>query len=199
VARKKLGLTRAVWMASMLPAVFVIMAVTARLQIGDRHVLPFYPFVLLLAAAVWEFSRRSGNRKWMIVLVVCAAFNAVDVLRYAPDYLSYFTPLVRPTQTWHYLGDSNIDWGQGMIALKKYQDQHPNEPLYVRPFGGVDPAFYGVRSRAFGENEHPYGTVIVTNIDMAGYFLSDPKALHWLWQHPMKAYLNHTLFVFQVE
>jgi 4-amino-4-deoxy-L-arabinose transferase-like glycosyltransferase len=197
--RKRASFSRGFWLAAILPVTFFALTVNARLQIGDRHVLPLYPFLLLLAAGVWEWAQRAGNKKWVLVLVSCAVLNAADVLRYAPDYLSYFTPLVRPTQTWRYLGDSNIDWGQGMFALKKYQDEHPNETLYVRTFGGVDPSFYGIRCQTFAESDRPHGTVIVTAVDMAGYDLSDHQAMQWLWQHPLKGYLNHTLFVFDAN
>jgi hypothetical protein len=195
--RPKIQLSRGAWLAAVLPLVFFLLALTAQLQIGDRHDLPIYPFLLILAGATWHYFRQSP--KILAVLVLLAVANAVDLSRYAPDYLSYFTPLVRPTQTWRYLGDSNIDWGQGMIALKKYQDAHPSEKLYVRTFGGVDPSFYGVRSERFEVNERPHGTVVVTAIDMAGYDLGDRNAMQWLWQYPMKAYLDHTLFVFQVD
>ena len=195
--RRKVPLSHGAWVASVLPLTFFALALTAQLQIGDRHDLPIYPFLLLLAAAVWNHFRHS--RKAVLILMVLAIANAIDVSRYAPDHLSYFTPFVKPTQTWRYLGDSNIDWGQGMLALKKYQDQHPNEKLFVRTFGGGDPGFYGIRCERFAEGERPHGTVVVTAIDMAGYDLGDRQAMQWLWQHPMKAYLDHTLFVFQVD
>jgi 4-amino-4-deoxy-L-arabinose transferase-like glycosyltransferase len=197
ISRNKVPLSRGARLAAVLPIAFLVLALTAQLQIGDRHVLPVYPFLLILAAAAWHYFRDS--RKALTVLALLAVANAIDVMRYSPDYLSYFTPFVRPTQTWRYLGDSNIDWGQGMIALRKYQDQHPDEKLYVRTFGGVDPRFYGIRSERFAENERPHGTVVVTAVDMAGYDLNDPQAMQWLWQHPLRAYLNHTLFVFKVD
>src|SRR5882762_9043126 len=197
VLRRKIQLSRGACLAAIMPVSFFLLALTAQLQIGDRHDLPIYPFLLVLAGATWHYFRNS--RKALIFLALLMVANAVDVSRYAPDYLSYFTPLVRPTQTWRYLGDSNIDWGQGMIALKKYQDQYPNETLYVRTFGGVDPSFYGVKCQRFAENERPHGTVIVTAIDIAGYDLADREAMRWLWQYPTKAYLNHSLFVFEVN
>ena len=91
-----------------------------------------------------------------LTAAVLAAVNAADVMRYAPDYLSYFTPFIKQSETWHYIGDSNLDWGQGLIALKKYQDEPPSETLYVRNTGGLDPGFYGIRYTPFDENEHPH-------------------------------------------
>ena len=193
--RKRIALSRGAWLAAVLPVAFFMLTIPTTLQIGDRHVLPIYPFLLIAAAAAWHALR--GSKKALAALSLLAALNAVDVSRYAPDYLSYFTAVVRPTQTWKYLADSNIDWGQGLIALKKYQDEHPGETLYVRTFGGFDPTFYGIKCQAFSRTERPHGTVIVSANEMAGYLMDDPDGMRWLLQYPMKAYLNHTLFVYQ--
>jgi 4-amino-4-deoxy-L-arabinose transferase and related glycosyltransferases of PMT family len=195
--RRKSALSRGAWLAALLPIIFFVLTIPTTLQIGDRHVLPIYPFLLICAAAGWHFFRQA--KQVLLVLTLLALLNAVDVSRYAPDHLSYFTPVIRPASTWHYLADSNLDWGQGLIALRKYQDEHPGETIYMRSFGGFDPAFYGIRCQSFGENERPHGTVVVSANEMAGYLMDDANGMHWLLQHPLKAYLNHTLFVFQVD
>jgi 4-amino-4-deoxy-L-arabinose transferase-like glycosyltransferase len=194
---RKGRLDRAVCLASILPLAYLLFALSSRLQIGDRHVLPLYPFLLLATGALWH--RVRGSRAWIAALVVMAVLNAIDVTRYAPDQLAYFTPFIRPSQTWRYLGDSNVDWGQGLLALQQYQEQHPEETIYLRTFGGFDPAFYGIRYRPFGENERPHGTVIVSAVEMAGYNHADRQPMLWLWQHPLVAHLDHVLFVFRVE
>ena len=197
LARRQIPLSRGFWLAAILPVAFYLLALNANIQIGERHILPVYPFLLIAAAAAWHHFRAS--RKALIVLALLAVANAADVMRYAPDYLSYFTPFIKQSETWHYIGDSNLDWGEGLIALKKYQDQHPNETLYLRNTGGLDPAFYGIRFKPFEENEHPHGTVIVSANEMVGAYNKDEFALRWLWSHPLKAYLNHSMFVFQVD
>jgi 4-amino-4-deoxy-L-arabinose transferase-like glycosyltransferase len=197
VLSRKVQLGRAFGAASLLPLAYLLFALSSRLQIGDRHVLPLYPFLLLAAGALWHFVR--GSRGWIVALVAIAALNAIDAGRYAPDQLAYFTPFIRPTQTWRYLGDSNTDWGQGLISLKHYQEQHPQETIYLRTFGGFDPAFYGIRYRPFDENEKPHGTVVVSAVEMAGYNHADRQPMLWLWQHPLIAHLDHALFVFKVE
>ena len=53
--------------------------------------LPMYPFAILFAAVVWEWGSR--KRAVAVLLIFLAALNAADALRYAPGYLSYFTPV----------------------------------------------------------------------------------------------------------
>ena len=77
-------------------------------------------------------------RRSLTLLVAIVALQAVDTLRYAPDYLSYFVPGVSPRQSWRLLTDSNLDWGQGLLALRQYERQHPDEPIalaYLYPVG----------------------------------------------------------------
>ena len=50
---------------SLVPAVYLFFAITARINIGVRHVLPLYPFLLLYAGAFAEWARtwRWGLRR----------------------------------------------------------------------------------------------------------------------------------------
>ena len=179
-----------------IPAALFLMAIFSRIQIGDRHILPLYPFALLLAGAAWEaFSK---NRVAGIILLGLVAANAADCLRFAPDYMSYFTPLMDSAKSYRLLTDSNTDWGQGLIALKKYQDQHPNEQINLAYFGTVDPAVYGIRYRVLQPMERPAGTAIVSATNLSGQLLANPDSYKWLLQYKPKAILNHTLYVFEV-
>ena len=67
--------------------------------------------------------------------------NAADALRYAPGYLSYFNVFVHPADSYRLLTDSNLDWGQGLLALRQYQRDHPDEQISLSYFGSVDPRF----------------------------------------------------------
>ena len=179
-----------------IPAAFFLMAIFSRIQIGDRHILPLYPFALLLTAAAWQ---SLANISWArIVLLAFLVANAADCLRFAPDYMSYFTPLVDQTRSYRLLTDSNTDWGQGLIALKEYEDAHPSENIHLAYFGNVDPAIYGIRYAELQPTDHPSGTVVVSVSHLSGQFLADPSSYKWLLQYPPKAILNHTLYVFDV-
>lgn len=180
----------------LFPALLFGMAIFSSIQIGDRHILPIYPFLLLIAAGVWQWAR--DNRRWRIVLVALAVLNAADVLRYAPDYLSYFNIFVKPDKSWTLLSDSNVDWGSGLIALREYQQQHPQEDIHLAYFGSVDAKIYGIRYTQLAETDRATGTVIVSAMDLTGHSLRDPKCFRWVLQYPCKAILNHTLYVFEV-
>jgi hypothetical protein len=162
--------------------------------------LPVYPFLLLFTGAVWEWARGwRWNPRWTkAVFGVLLLAQAADIARYAPDYLSYFTVLVRPAETWKLLSDSNTDWGQGMVALRQFQAEHPNEPMHLAYVGEVDPAWYGIRYIRLKEEDHPSGLVVVSATHLSGQLLKDHFAYRWLLRYPVRAVLNHTLYVFEV-
>jgi len=178
------------------PAVFFAAATATNLNIGDRYVLPVYPFLLLLCAAAWHAAQtRAAGR---VVIAAIVVWQAVDVARYAPDYLSYFNAWASPASSFTLLSDSNLDWGQGLLALAEYERTHPATTPWLAYFGGVDPASYGIRARTFGEQDRVHGTVIVSATHLSGQYLRDPAAYRWLLEQPRTALLNHTLHVFEV-
>jgi len=188
---------RELLLIGIFPAAFFLMAVTGRINIGVRHVLPVYPFLLLFAgaAAEWILARR----RWAWVLIVLAGLQVTDTLRYAPGYLSYFNVWVDPAKSWELLSDSNLDWGQGLVALKAYQDGHPGETIHLAYFGLVDPAWYGIRYVPLKEDERVTGTVVVSTTHLSGQLLKDPAGYRWVLDSPRKAILDHCLFVFEVK
>ena len=94
---------------SLFGLVFLAFALQSRITIGERHLLPLYPFALLIAGGIWEHARR--QRAASAILVVALCLNAADALRCAPDYLGYFNIFVRPENAWRLLTDSNLDCG----------------------------------------------------------------------------------------
>jgi 4-amino-4-deoxy-L-arabinose transferase-like glycosyltransferase len=194
---------------SLFPACFLLFQMLlSRISTGERHFLPVYPFVLLLCGATWEFAEAQGKRsiergsvrkRTLAFLIVAAILvNAADVLRYAPDYLSYCNILISNRNSYKYFSDSNLDWGQGLLALRRYEEQHPEENIWLAYFGSVDPAVYGVRATRLREGEKRSGTVVISATNLAGQYLADPNGYRWVTKYPLKTILDHSLFVFTV-
>jgi len=179
------------------PLLYFAFALTSTYNIGERHILPLYPFALLIAGGVWERLRRS--RTAQIVVLVALCLNAADVLRSAPDYLSYFNITVKPEESWQLLTDSNLDWGQGLIALRNYERQHPNEELHLAYFGTIDPALYGVRATPLNPGDEPTGTIAIGGTMLSGQTLSDPGAYHWLWTYPPKRLIDRSMWMYDIK
>jgi hypothetical protein len=186
----------AFWVILSFPLLYFAISIFAHFDLGDRHILPVYPFLLLFAAAFWHGAQQRRTLK--ILAAALLVMHVADGLRYAPDYLSYFNVWIRPSQSYRLISDSNLDWGQGLLALRAYQQIHPHEDIYLAYFGSVDPSVYGIHFRPLGEKERVSGTVIVSATNLSGQYLKDPTSYRWLLQHAPATILNHSLYVFQV-
>jgi hypothetical protein len=177
------------------PGLLFVLAVFSKFNIGERHILPLYPFAILIAAGCWEFLR--ARRFAMVIVVTALLLNAADCLRYAPDYLSFFNVFVNPQESYKLISDSNLDWGEGLLALRDYEKTHPDEKTYLEYFGTVDPKIYGIRAEPL-DHRRVSGTVICSATTLTGLYLHDREGCQWLLQYPRKTVLNHTLHVFIV-
>ena len=177
--------------------VFLFFAIQSKYDIGERHILPLYPFALLIAGAIWEHLK--ARRPAMIVLLVLLGLNAADALRCAPDYLTYFNVLVKPANSWHYLTDSNLDWGQGLIALREYEQKHPNENLRLAYFGSVNPPLYGVRAVPLAPEDRVTGKVVAGASVLSGQVLADPNGYRWLLAFPPQQMIDRSMLVFDIR
>lgn len=194
--------------------VFLFFAIQSKYDIGERHILPLCPFVLLIAGSIWEHvkSLKAGlrlNFQWwsrtrvinfnIVGLVLLLVLNAADVLRAAPDYLSYFNILVEPTNSWRYFTDSNLDWGQGLIALREYEFRNPDQQLRLGYFGSVNPALYGVRATELAPGERAIGKVAIGATALSGQAFTDPTGYRWLLSYPPKEMIDRSMFVYEVK
>lgn len=138
----------AVWAPLVLfAAAYGVTALTSRLNIGHRHLLPLYP-VLWIAAGV---AATQLPRLARLAPIALAGTQALSATLAFPDYLAYFNRASgRPEDAWHKLVDSSLDWGQDLPALRDWLRDHnagPDAaPVFLSYFGSGDPAYYGVRA-----------------------------------------------------
>jgi tetratricopeptide (TPR) repeat protein len=124
-------------------AIYLAVAVIPTYQVGLRHLLPLYPFFLLIAAAgSMELVRRRLGRLSLAALTI---FWLVTLGAVYPHTLTFFNRVVGgPRNGYKYLADSNLDWGQGLKLLKKWMDQQGVSHIALAYFGTADPAYYGI-------------------------------------------------------
>ena len=128
------------------PALFLGAAMAARINIGLRHILPVYPFVILLAGMAVAQAQSRFRRIAVCALLAVAATEALLVF---PDYLAYFNSFVGGScNGYKYLVDSNLDWGQDLKGLKPWLDRHNTnaEPVHLSYFGTAQPSYYRIQA-----------------------------------------------------
>jgi len=136
----------------VLLAVYWGFTLTSHLNIGQRHILPTYPamFIVAGAAALWFRERIRLLRGFVLVSLAWFIFESVSI---RPHYLAYFNQVVGgPAQGYRHLVDSSLDWGQNLTGLKRWLYEHglqgqDHAPLYLAYNGMGSPAYYGIQAR----------------------------------------------------
>jgi hypothetical protein len=199
------------------PLVYFAMATIGRLNIGLRHILMVYPFVLLLAggaiAALLSLPATRLNRRWgnLIVSALCLA-QLVEFAAVYPHCLAFFNVTVGgPRHGAEYLVDSNLDWGQDLKPLKRWMTQHQVDHINLSYFGFADPAYYGIEytplpgAQFFDVDRITYprlpGYVAVSATNLRGAYLTGRFRNFYtpLWQQNPVAVLGYSIYVYRVE
>ena len=127
----------------VLPLVIgMIAAMTSRLNVGVRHILPLYPYAFMVAGTALA---RLCARRLTFVALALAGLVGVESLQVWPDYLAFFNVFAGgPANGSRLLGDSNLDWGQDLKGLKSWMKHHGVQHINLAYFGTADPAYYGI-------------------------------------------------------
>lgn len=113
----------------------------------SRYAIPVLPYLIINAGRLagedlrsrWSWSRRLA---WGLLLA-----TAMSSLHTYPHSLSYFNEAAGgPLSGHHHLIDSNIDWGQDLLYLKAWADEHPEaRPLKLAYYNyRLDPRLVGL-------------------------------------------------------
>jgi 4-amino-4-deoxy-L-arabinose transferase-like glycosyltransferase len=120
-------------------------SIKSNLNIGVRHLLPAFPFAIILTAKGTIFwLENTKYRKFAYSLLgILLLWQAVSVLKIYPHFLAYANELVGgPDKLYLYTVDSNLDWGQDLKRLKKWIEENKVEKIYLDYFGGGNPKYY---------------------------------------------------------
>jgi Dolichyl-phosphate-mannose-protein mannosyltransferase len=138
-----------------LPVVILFsMSFLTDINLGLRYVLAVLPYVFVATGRLVPFAlSRSPIRKWVTTGLIVAALTETIVasLWIHPHYLSYFNwASGGPDRTPARLIDSNLDWGQDLVALQKWWKKTiPGQPIGLAYFGQINPSIFKFRGEEF--------------------------------------------------
>jgi dolichyl-phosphate-mannose-protein mannosyltransferase len=152
IATRKLTGAREILFLTVPPLFYLMVAMSSKINIGVRHILPLYIFfAVLIAGAVRSLMRhRLPARRWQYVVAALLLLHVFSSVRSYPNYMAYSNELWGgPSQTYKYLTDSNVDWAQQLKSTKRYLDERGIKECWFAYFGqGVlEPHYYGIPSK----------------------------------------------------
>ncbi|MBW2146253.1 MAG: glycosyltransferase family 39 protein [Deltaproteobacteria bacterium] len=182
------------------PLVFYAMALTSPMNIGHRHILPIYPFLFIWCSRlVVRIPRRWG---WYALMAVLVLWHAVSAVGIYPHYLAYFNGLIGgPKNGPRYLLDSNIDWGQDLILLRKYLHRERISDLHMDLRGNVNPSYYGVAGKSITPYRalHPMpGNYAIRVNELYNLHHRNKRRFQWLREREPAARVGYSIYVYRV-
>ncbi len=125
----------------------IFAAIIGGLDLGYRLMLPALPYAIVIAgrgaSAIW--SAEIDRRLVKLGVSVLAIWLVVDVLSAGPNHLAYFNQLTGDrSRDYTLLVDSNLDWGQDLIALRDWQHSHQIDQVNLAYYGSARPSDYDI-------------------------------------------------------
>ncbi len=220
------------WLAlGAFPALYGAAALFSSFNTGYRFLLPLLPFVFVFIGIQISHlkSQISGFKPGLpchlvtlspcllVTLSPCLLVSAfftwyiVGAARIFPHDLAYFNELAGgPDNGYHFLVDSNLDWGQSLVDLKAYLDQHGVSQANVSQYTYTDPAWYGIAYNAlapmrgappvFPSRFDPApGVYVIGATTLQGVMMAEPDNYEGFRHRQPTARLGHALFVYDVQ
>ncbi len=131
----------------LIPAatIFILVSSQTGLNHHMRYVLPSFPLIFVFIGRVGqrEYLRPVGVR-WTVLGLLAA--TVVSSLATVPHSLAYFNEASGgPLRGHEHLVDSNIDWGQDLLQLKRWLHRRPDAtPFFLAYWGPVEPSLLGI-------------------------------------------------------
>ena len=201
---------------SMLVFVGIYWAVSIQgnLNIGIRHLLPVFPFtILLVSGAVSNLLKEPFLKLKCFLLAFLISWQAVSVISVFPHFLAYFNESVGgPESGYKYVVDSNLDWGQDLKGLKNWVEKNGIDTIYLDYFGGGDPQYYlGTKFSPWWGSRNPKELPKGSYLAVSASFLQGgrgkkipglqaPEGYYlWLNEYSPVAKIGYSIFIYKIE
>jgi len=194
--------------------IYWIASLSSDLNIGVRHLLPVFPFTMLLVSAtIIKLLKAPFLKIKYLILGFLILWQVFSIFSIYPHFLAYSNELTGgPDKTYIYTVDSNLDWGQDLKRLKKWADINKIDKIYVDYFGGGDAEYYLKQKYApWGGTQDPNEFPKENYLAVSATFLQGGRGLpasgfnqpwgHYLWlnKYTPIAKIGHSIFVYYIE
>ncbi len=195
------------WIALVAPIlIYFASAMTSRIDLGVRYLLPIYPFLMVLIAALFLRLREGRFRRaFPFLLALILVVQTAESAAIYPDYLSFFNTVSGGSAHGaRYLLDSNIDWGQDLKRLKDYLDANRVESVCLMYFGMAPPSYYGITSVSLPqtadiEARKELNCVAAISVTLLHDLYLSPGSYSWLRQLTPRARIGQSIYIYDLR
>ncbi|MEW5807739.1 MAG: phospholipid carrier-dependent glycosyltransferase [Acidobacteriota bacterium] len=199
----------------LIPVLLLLFFTAAgRINIGLRHILPVYPLLFIFSGRLFSFigsSTSKANSTSLIIIFALLLWLLGSAIFIFPHHLAYFDELAGgPSNGYKYLADSNLDWGQDLIRLKKFLQEEGEDSVILSYLGSADPNYYGIKYQylpGYGLNSpQDYRIkfkrkefVAISATNLQSVFFNTRDTFDWLKEKEPCARIGYSIFVWEIS
>jgi hypothetical protein len=189
-------------------------SLVSNLNIGVRHLMPVFPFtILLVSGGIVHLLKEPFSKIKYAVLAILFLWQAFSVINIYPHFIAYFNEIAGgPDRGYLYVVDSNLDWGQDLKRLKGWMDENSVDKIYLDYFGGGDTNYYlGEKyflwSGTKKPEELPRGSYLAVSVNqlqggraipVKGYDQTSDY-YNWLNNYEPIAKIGYSIFIYKID
>ena len=212
IAAKKLRLSASgLVLLLFIPAMFFGLALTTKFNIGVRHLLPIYPFMIILAAAaitvlirlsLSKFNNRLGLIIAGLLILFVVGSRIWSVTSTFPGYLSYYNIAFGGTENgWKVADDSNYDWGQDVKRLADYVEKNQINSIAFDNYTGTYAAeYYKIPVTSISPKDTGYKGYLALSSSVIAFH--EDRKYNYAWvldNHRTIARAGYSIFIYKIE
>ncbi len=182
------------------PILFFTISIFSHLNLGWRHIMPIYPFWLVLAGSLAVPVTRQQWSRLILPLLLIANIVIVQAGTF-PNEIGYFNSLVGGSRNGpNILLDSNLDWGQDLPKLAAFVRQHALSVIPFAYYGRADVTAYLDNAvplpttDAVAQSGEPMGFVAIS----VGELMRPDGQYRWLWNKIPVTVLGSGIYVYRL-
>ena len=197
-----------------------ISSLFSSVNIGYRHLLPLLPCLYIYSGYIlskirirsWKLS--SVKQGWASRIlawcfIVSIAWLVIGTIPGTPSSLEYFNEFAGGSQGgYHFLVDSNIDWGQNLWDLYRWMEKSNVEQVKYAHYSPASPHQYGIkvdflppdpRAIKYTPWDPEPGMYVIGATVLQGVYTSDINTYAYFRSKTPLKRLGNALFVYEIE
>jgi Dolichyl-phosphate-mannose-protein mannosyltransferase len=191
------------------PSITILILVSSQTGFSHhmRYVLPIFPFAFIWMgqSALWI-----AKRGELATIITCSSliWAVGSSLWLYPHSLSYFNEIIGgPMHGHNHLINSNIDWGQDLVLLKDWIEDHPEaKNLQLCYYGHLDPKDLGfdnplppINKKREPNFKPPSGWYAISINYLRGYGWKQPKdGFSYFQNYKPVATVGYSIYIYHV-
>lgn len=193
------------------PAMFFALALTTKFNIGVRHIMPIYPFMIILTAAaiaalvrmvLAKFDKRTSLIIAASLLFLVLGARVWSAFSTFPGYLSYYNIAFGGTNNgWKVADDSNYDWGQDVKRLADYAEKNNIRSIAFDNYTGTYAAeYYNIPVTSISPKDTEYKGYLALSTSVITFHEDREDNYSWVIDNYQPvARAGYSIFIYKID